>query len=677
MRRAVTAAGYGIPEGALEERSVAADVEFQEREEAQRQAQELNYALVAGVSAFAAFGLRLGGAAPLVVLLAATPAVLYSGLGLLFDGMRAAARRSPDMNTLVGLGIAVAYDAALLALFFPAVFGSAGGHAAAAAMITAFVRLGRVLEGRARSRAGGALRALLDLTPPEARVLRRGAEQVVPVAEVRTGQLVLVRPGERVPVDGVVMDGQSSLDESMLTGEPTPVERGPGERVHAGSMNGNGALSLQVTGVGADSALGHIAQAVQRAQGSRAPVQHLADRISALFVPAVLGLALTTFSLWIVFDGGLAQALGHAVAVLVIACPCALGLATPTAVMVATGRAAKEGILVQGAAALERLASVRAVAFDKTGTLTAGAPRLVSVRRAAHADEESAILTRVAAVERKSEQPLARGLVAAAEARGLPQLPVEGFEAEPGLGVFGTVNGVDVWIGSPRRAAEKGHLQTAIDALIGDLQAAGETPVLVEEEGVLVAALGLLDHPRGEARATLEALAADGLTVVILSGDAPAAVARVAAELGVERFRGRMTPDEKSAALAELRTELGPLAMIGDGINDAPALAAADVGIALGGGADVALEAADAAILGDDLARIPTLVRLARATLKTIRRNLFWAFAYNVLGIPLAAGLLEPYFGISLPSPFAALAMALSSVFVVTSSLTLARVDLS
>ncbi|MFT4538689.1 MAG: Cu+-exporting ATPase [Planctomycetota bacterium] len=679
LRTALSARGYGMPDGALRGRSIAEDVAYSEQEEAREQR---TLALSFGVALlFTILTLLLNstdgrGGSQLAVVTAAL--VLFgSGRSILVSGMRAVRHRSPDMNTLVGMGALVAWLAGAIGAFATDALGSAGGHVNAAVMIFTFVLLGRWLEGRARSRAGSAVRELLNLAPPTATVMRRGEEVEIPLAEVQPGSMVVIKPGESVPVDGEVMTGQSSLDEALLTGESQPAERGPGDRVHAGTINGGGALRVRVTGVGADSALGRITRAVHRAQASRAPIQKLADQVSRVFVPAVLAIAALTFVIWIIATGELRPAVEHMVSVLVIACPCALGLATPTAIMVGTGRGAREGVLIQGAAALERLAGIDTIAFDKTGTLTVGRPELKQVVVLDDKESEDSILALAAAVERSSEQPLARGIVEAARARSLAIPAATDFEAEAGAGVRATVLGRKIWLGSPRAAVREGVLADSIESTLDPLLDAGQTPVLVVIDGAWCAALGLADTPRAESREVLAELRDMGIQPRILSGDDPRAVRAMAAELGIDDVSGRMLPGEKAEALTELEAQGHLVAMVGDGINDAPALASARVGIAMGGGADVALEAADCALLQDDLRRLPVLIRLARRTLSTIRANLVWAFAYNLLGLPLAAGALTG-FGLSgIPASWAAGAMAASSVCVVSNSLRLRWTKLS
>ena len=669
--------GYGMPEGALSGRKLADDIAYSEAEEARRQrrlSRSFWIALAFGAASFAS-----GAFAPAwVPVLLASGVLFVAGRDIISSGLRAARHGSPDMNTLVAMGGSIAWLAGALGLWLPAQLGGAAAHVHAAVMIFTFVLLGRLLEGRARARAGSALRSLLDLAPPRARVLQRGQEIELPLSEIKYGALVIIRPGERVPVDGEIMTGHSSLDEALLTGEAVPVERGPGDGVHAGTINQNGSLRVRVTGVGAASALGRITRAVQRAQASRAPIQQLADRVSRVFVPIVLVLALATFALWLAISGELHLAVEHMVSVLVIACPCALGLATPTAIMVASGRGASEGVLIQGAAALERLAGVDTIAFDKTGTLTVGKPALVRIARRDEQLSEEELLGLAAAVEASSEQPIARGIVQAGRARGVKLERATDFEAQPGAGVRATVAGRPVWLGSPRAAAALERGQGQIEAWIEPLLAEGETPVLMAVDGELRAAFGLADRLRPESREVLASLRALGLELELLSGDDPRAVGAIARELGISAGRGRLLPEEKSAALAELAARGRRVAMVGDGINDAPALASALVGIAMGGGADVALEAADCALLRDDLRRLPVLIRLARRTLGTIRANLAWAFGYNLLGLPLAAGAGASLGLPAIPASWAAAAMAASSVCVVLNSLRLrwARLEL-
>jgi len=669
---AIRSAGYRVPEATSSGvRTLAEDVEFLERgAEREQRDNRVGFFVSLAFGATAIIAHRDG--EHLFALVATAVVVFVGGRRILASGLGAARRLSPDMNTMVALGMLSAFGATLASQFRPETFGHGGESMHAAIMIAALVLLGRVLEGRARAQSGGAVRALLDLSPPKARILRRGEEVEVPLAEVKPGNMVIVKPGERVAVDGEVLDGRTTVDESMLTGESAPVDRGPGDKVFAGTINGAGPLSIRATGVGSDSALGRIAAAVHAAQGSRAPVQNLADRVSAVFVPIVLVLALVTLLVWGFGAGDWEFAVARAVAILVVACPCALGLATPTAIVVATGRGAREGILVRDAAAMETLASVDTIVFDKTGTLTSGKPVLVETILAegtSHAERD--LLGYAAAVEAVSEQPLARAIVAAADEWGLSVPPAREVLAEPGRGIGGIVNEHRIWIGSPRAAGERGAGEAELAELIRAPEERGLTAVLLMVDDQLTAVFGLEDQVRESAAHTIEELRELDLAIGLYSGDRAAAVLRTARELGIEDARAELLPDDKLALLQELKSTGHSTAMVGDGVNDGPALAIAEVGIAMGGGADVAIAAADCALLSDDTRRISRLVRLSRQTMRIIRSNLVWAFGYNVLAIPLAAGVLAPFTGFSLPPSVAAGAMAGSSLIVVLNSLRL------
>jgi P-type Cu+ transporter len=680
---AVSKAGYRIPEESLlGGSSIEADLAFSDRAQRSEERRTLRNVLIAGLLGLPALlehplGLPHGAAWLLSI-----PIQFLAGWDILSSGMRAALRRAPDMNTLVALGSLVAWTAATVETLSPGALPGGEEHLHAALLILFFVLLGRWLEGRARSRAGEALRRLLELTPQTARVLRGGREVEIPLAQVKVGNLVLVRPGERIPVDGLVIEGATSVDESLLTGESIPVERGPGDVVHAGTLNGLGAISLRATAVGASSAVGRIAASVREAQGSRAPVQKLVDRISAVFVPAVLAIAVLVFGGWLLVGASVSSALAFSVAVLVAACPCALGLATPAAILVASDRGASEGVLVRNAAAFETLAKVDTLVFDKTGTLTQGKPRVVSIARAdAGGPADDRWLALAAAVERSSEQPLGRSILEAATERGLELEPVREFRAEPGHGVEARVADGLAFVGSPAAALRRGCDPESVERLIAPLIARGETPVVlaISKGGGAshaAAAFGLLDPPRPTSAAAVAALRKQGLDLHLFSGDHPASVERIAGELGIANFRAQMLPDEKARAVEELGRSGRTVAMVGDGINDAPALAAANVGIAMGGGADVAIAAADCALLRNDPLRLPLLVELGRRTVAIIRTNLIWAFGYNALALPLAAGLLAPLVGWRVPSSVAAAAMAASSVLVVANSLRLKRAPL-
>lgn len=703
--------GYRIPVSGGATASLADDLQFardSDVSERRRVRRELAAAFVLGLATWAA--LHFGW--PSWIALALAGGVVFGACNrIVLTGMRALLRRAPDMNTLVGLGICAAWFTVSISLVAPNVIHHVDHYLLDAVLIAFFVLLGRELEARARTSAGDAVAALMTLAPPTARVLRRGVEVEIPLAEVARGSIVIVKPGERIPVDGIVIEGRTSVDESLLTGESAARERSIGEVVHGGTLNGNGTISIEARGIGADSALGRIAEAVRRARGTKAPIQRLADRVSAIFATLVLAIAIATFGGWLVFAGDASAALSHTIAVLVISCPCALGLATPAAILAATSSGARAGLVFRDAEALERLARVDTVAFDKTGTLTLGRPTLATIRLApttvadtalthssgsiesdprsrfpdpiAHvtSDErapavvaaENRVLELAAAVEAKSEQPLARGIVAAARARDLPSRPVREFRALPGIGVEGRVDGRVVWIGSPRGALERGADPSTILRLVEPLESRGESPVLVLVDGVPEAAFGLVDEPRRTSAAAVRSLREQGLQVLVLSGDRSAAVERLRSTLAIDRAASELSPEAKVRELSTLEAAGHRVAMVGDGINDAPALAAAFTSLAFGGGADVAVHTAGTTIVRDDPAAVPAALRLARATLRTIRQNLAWAFAYNVFAIPIATGAFDRVLGGALPVGLAGLAMSFSSLAVVLNSLRLRK----
>ncbi|MEZ4324171.1 MAG: heavy metal translocating P-type ATPase [Polyangiales bacterium] len=612
----------------------------------------------------------------------ATPVVFWSGRRFFRLALLALRHRVADMNTLVALGTGAAYTYSLVATVAPGLFPHAEhGHAphvyfeAAGAIIT-FVLLGKLLESRARHRLGDAVRALAALQPEHAtRVAADGALQVVAVSALRVGDRILVRPGERIPVDGEVVDGTSAVDESMLTGESLPVDKASGDEAVAGTLSRTGALTLRVTRVGADTALARIVAAVEQAQGSRAPIARLADVVSGYFVPAVLLVATITGLLWFALDPSdqaLATALERFVAVLVIACPCALGLATPAAVAVGTGRGAQLGVLVKGGAVLEQASRVDAVLFDKTGTLTEGNPRLTT-----HVDRSGfpagALLGLVASVEQHSEHPVARAITQGAVARGAQLSAVTEFESVAGSGVKGRVQGHEVRIGTEAWLRDAGFTLGDLVEDAGRLAADGQTPSFVVVDGQPAGLVAVSDPPSEAARVVVAQLRAQGIDVAMVTGDRREVAESVAVALGIERVFAGVRPEGKAKVVEDERARGRVVAMVGDGINDAPALVAADVGVAVGTGADVALAAADIALMRGGVAALPGAFALTRRTMHTIRANLFWAFVYNVIGIPLAAGLLFPFTGWQLSPVVASAAMSLSSVSVLLNSLTLRR----
>ncbi len=613
----------------------------------------------------------------LVQFLLASPIVLWCGAAIFRTAWRGLWSRTANMDTLVALGAGTAYGFSVLVLaagFLPVMGGSLlpPVQFEAAGVIVTFVLLGRWMETRATVRTRDAVRGLAALQPPMARVRRDGAEIDVPVADVVVGDLVVVRPGDRVPVDGTVAEGESDVDQSMLTGESVPVLLGPGDDAFAGTRNTTGMLVVRAAKVGTDTVLRQIVRMVEDAQSNRAPVARLADRVSAWFTFAVLGIAAATFAAWAV-AGNLSMALTCTVAVLVIACPCALGLATPTAIMVATGAAARRGILVKGGAALEALAGVDTVVLDKTGTLTEGAP-LVQATHALGGGTERDVLALAAAAELGSEHPVGEAIVRAALVAGA-EIPVsDGFRATPGAGVEANVAGRRVRVGTPEFACGgTAGAPADVVALVAQERAHGRTAVVVSADGAPVGVIAAADAVRSTARAAVDALGAQRVAVHMATGDDPAVAARVAQELGIAHVAAGVRPAGKAELVAELRARGAHVAMVGDGVNDAPALAAADVGIAVGGGADIAADAADVVLMRPRVDLVAQAVHVARATMRVVRQNLWWAFGYNAVGIPLAAGVLWPWLH-WVPGPmFAAVAMSVSSVAVVTNSLRLRR----
>jgi Cu+-exporting ATPase len=621
-------------------------------------------------------------ARPWIELALTTPVLFWAGWDFLAGAWKAARHRAADMNTLIAVGTLAAYLYSLVATVVPSWFTPATAHGHAeqpmpgvyyevAAAIVTLILLGNLLQARATARTRGAIKALIGLSPRTARVERDGHETDVPIEDVRVGDLVLVRPGEKVPVDGVVEDGSSSVDESMLTGEPLPVTKGSGDTVIGATLNTTGAFRFRATRVGADTVLQQIVRLVQRAQGSKAPIQRLADRISGVFVPVVLCLAVVTFVVWFDLSSPetrLSQALFTSVAVLIIACPCALGLATPTAIMVGTGRGAQAGILIKGGEALERAHRITAVVLDKTGTVTEGKPTVTDVRPAPGFTEPE-LIRLAASAERQSEHPLAIAITRAAADRRLELATPQKFVAVAGHGIEAEIDDRQVFVGNERLLTDRGiPIEEAVPA---GLTAAGKTTVFVAADGRFAGAIAIADRPKPEARSAIAGLKSDGLTVVMLTGDTARTAEAIARDVGIDRAIADVLPADKGKAIAALQAEGQVVAMVGDGINDAPALAQADVGIAMGTGTDVAIETADITLVKGDLRGVERAIALSRATMRTVKQNLFFAFAYNVLGIPLAAGVLYPLTGWLLSPIIASAAMALSSVSVVTNALRL------
>ncbi|KNE23125.1 heavy metal translocating P-type ATPase [Achromobacter spanius] len=604
--------------------------------------------------------------------------IVLFGPGLRFfqKGIPALLRGAPDMNSLVAVGTSAAYAYSVVATFAAGLLpaGTVNVYFEAAAVIVALILLGRYLEARAKGNTSEAIKRLLGLQAKTARVVRDGATLELAIEDVVTGDLIEVRPGERIPVDGEVVEGNSYIDESMISGEPVPVEKTPGAEVVGGTVNQNGALTFRATKVGGDTLLAQIIRMVEQAQGSKLPIQAMVDRITMWFVPAVMAAAVVTFIIWLTFgpEPALTFALVNAVAVLIIACPCAMGLATPTSIMVGTGRAAQMGVLFRKGEALQSLKDAKVVAVDKTGTLTKGRPELTDLI-VAPGFERSAVLGKVATVEAKSEHPIAQAIVDAARAENIALGTISQFESITGFGVSARVDGDLVEIGADRFMRELGLSVESFGSDAARLGDEGKTPLYAAINGKLAAMIAVADPIKETTAAAIRALHELGLKVAMITGDNRRTGEAIARQLGIDEVVAEVLPDGKVAAVQRLKQQYGPIAYVGDGINDAPALAEADVGLAIGTGTDIAIEAADVVLMSGDLGGVPNAIALSKATIRNIKQNLFWAFAYNVALIPVAAGLLYPVNGSLLSPVFAAGAMALSSVFVLSNALRLRR----
>lgn len=615
----------------------------------------------------------------------ATPVVVWGGAPFFERGWQSLLNRSLNMFTLIALGTAAAYGYSVIAVLVPDVLPHGARHGAAppvyfeaAAVITTLVLLGQVLELRARSATGSAIRALLGLAPKHARrVSPGGAEEDVPLADVHPGDRLRVRPGERIPVDGLVVEGTSVADESMITGEAIPVEKSPGSRVTGGTMNGTGGFVMTADRVGSDTLLAQIVRLVGEAQRSRAPIQRLADVVASWFVPAVVLVAVLTGLVWGFLgpEPRFAHALVNAVAVLIIACPCALGLATPMSIMVGTGRGAQAGVLVKNAEALERLEKVNTIVVDKTGTLTEGKPRLSSIATA-DGFAERAVLALAAGLEQGSEHPLSAAILRAAKEQGVEPAKVQSFGSVTGKGVTGTVDGERVLLGNTKLLETEGVDPSPMAARVEALRSEGQTVVYVASGKRLAGAIGVVDPIKASTAEAIRLLREEGVRIVMISGDAQITADAVGRKLGLDEVIAGVLPADKAAHVRRLQERGFVVAMAGDGVNDAPALAAADVGIAMGTGTDVAMQSAHITLVSGDLRGIARARRLSHATMRNIRQNLVWAFVYNALGVPLAAGALYPFFGLLLSPMFASAAMSLSSVSVIGNALRLRRVEL-
>jgi len=607
----------------------------------------------------------------------ATPVQFYTGLDYYIGGWKSLKNGSANMDVLVAMGSSVAYFYSLTVL----VYSPLGEHVyfETSAVIITLIKFGKMLEARTKGRTGGAIRKLMGLRPKTATILEDGKEKEIPLSRIKVGDIVIVRPGERIPVDGVVLEGESSVDESMLTGEPLPVDKGPRDKIAGGTINGEGRLKFEATRVGKDTALAQIIRMVQEAQGSKAPIQALADRVAAVFVPGVIGIAFLAFILWWTIGGDFVPAMLRLVAVLVIACPCALGLATPTAIMAGTGKGAEKGVLFKNSEALEMATKLDIIVMDKTGTITIGKPSVVNiiVSNAFIKDQEE-LLKIGASVERGSEHPLGRAIVKEAEKRGFDLFEPDDFRALRGLGVQAKINGQEVLVGKPNWFDEMGFNFDDTKDQVRSLQDEGKTVMMVVVDKKLAGLIAVADTVKPESGEAIEELRDQNLNVVMITGDSIQAARAIASEVNIDEIIAEVRPEEKSSKIKGLQDKGEKVGMVGDGVNDAPALAQADVGLAIGTGTDVAIQSGDVVLASGNLKGVAKAIQLSRATMRTVRQNLFWAFFYNVMLIPVAAGILYPFeflpgFLRQLHPILAALAMAMSSITVVSNSLLLYR----
>ncbi|USR89757.1 heavy metal translocating P-type ATPase [Phormidium yuhuli AB48] len=619
---------------------------------------------------------------PILQLVLSLPVFIWCGSKIFISAWKAFTRHTADMNTLVSVGTIAAYVYSLWTTFFPQFFEAQGlpvdYYYEIAVVIITLILLGRLLENRAKKQTSEAIRALMGLQAKTARVIRNGQEEDIPVEAVEIGDVVVVRPGEKIPVDGEILEGQSTIDESMVTGESIPVQKASGDDVIGATLNKTGSFRFRAARVGKDTVLAQIVRLVQEAQGSKAPIQKIADRVTGWFVPVVIAIAILTFIIWFNVTGNLTLATVTTVSVLIIACPCALGLATPTSIMVGTGLGAEHGVLIKGADSLEIAHNIQAIVLDKTGTLTQGQPTVTDYVTIGGTERELEWLRLAAAVERQSEHPLAEAVVNYAEAQGIKQpLPaVSNFQAREGMGVEGTVEGRRVQIGTSRWMAELGLDTQALDDRRQQWQGQAKTTAWLAIDGTIEGLFGIADALKPSSAEAVKQLHRRGLEVVMLTGDNQQTAEAIAQDVGIERIFAEVRPDQKCDRVKELQLEGKIVAMVGDGINDAPALAQADVGMAIGTGTDVAISASDITLISGDLRGIVLAIDLSRATMNNIRQNLFFAFAYNTLGIPLAAGVLYPLVGWLLNPIFAGAAMAFSSVSVITNALRLRKTKL-
>jgi Cu+-exporting ATPase len=683
---AIEKAGYGaiMPQGSLEDAELAAR-EAEIRNQTRKFLAGVIFTLPLFVLSMGRdFGLlgMWGHAAWMnwLFLALATPVQFYTGYDFYTGGWKSLVNRSANMDVLVALGSSVAYFYSFALLLYPPL----GTHVyfETSAVIITLIKLGKMLESRTKAKTGGAIRRLMRLSPKTATIIRDGREKDIPLSEVKVGDLVLVRPGGSIPVDGIIIEGQSGIDESMLTGEPMPVDKTPGDKVFGGTINAEGLIKMEARAVGKDTALAGIVRMVQEAQGSKAPIQALADRVAAVFVPAVMLTALVTFILWWGIGGEFVPAMIRMVAVLVIACPCALGLATPTAIMAGTGKGAEKGILFRNSGSLEKASMLDTIVMDKTGTITMGRPSVVRIISYDTASMDEMDILRIgASVERGSEHPLGRAIVREAERRGIGLSGPEGFRAHGGQGVQAKIGGNEVKVGRPGWFRDTGIDISRAEEDIRSLQDEGKTVMLVVTDQVK-GLIAVADTVKPESADAIKELHDQGLKLVMLTGDNVQTARAIAAETGIDHVAAELLPEEKIRNIRSFQEKGEVVAMVGDGINDAPALAQADVGMAIGTGTDIAIESGDVILVGGSLLSIPAAIQLSRDTMRTIRQNLFWAFFYNIILIPIAAGVLYPfetmpYFLRQLHPIIAAFAMAISSITVVSNSLRLYKRDSS
>ncbi len=687
VRRTIEKAGFRLPQQAEGRSALEIEKEAREKELSELRTKLITSAVLSALVLIGSFQdmLPFFTIVPqqtmwFILFLLTTPVQFWAGRHFYQNAWASLRHGSTNMNTLVVVGTSAAYGYSTVLTFFPSVLGHYGSHGGAyfdtSAVIITLILFGKYLEARAKTRAGDAIKKLMGLQPHTARVIREGAERDIPIEEVESGDLIVVRPGEKIPVDGVIRTGYSTVDESMLTGESLPVEKKTGDPVIGATINRNGTFAFEAIKVGKDTMLSQIIRMVQEAQGSKAPIQRLADYISSIFVPAVISIGIVTFVLWYLFgppETRFTFALVNFIAVLIIACPCAMGLATPTAIMVGTGKGAEQGILFKNAESLERAQKIDTIVLDKTGTLTRGEPKVTDVIKDSMNDKE--ILFFAASAEKGSEHALGEAIVRDALERGISLDHTAEFQALPGHGVSAKVNGKDVLLGNERLMTERGISLGNLSMAAVDLASRGKTPMFVAVDNRAAGIIAVADTLKDHSQEAVSRLKAMGLEVVMLTGDNRRTAEAIAGELGITRVLSEVLPQDKMDMVRKLQAEGRVVAMVGDGINDAPALTQADVGIAIGTGTDVAIEASDVTLIKDDLRVVATAMQLSRRTMRTIKMNLFWAFFYNVIGIPVAAGVLFPFVGArGLLNPmFASAAMAFSSVSVVSNSLRLRR----